>query len=144
MKKVFYAVFAAVVVTLSACGGAHAADANLVKNTTGTATYGALEALGVDKDTSSGNRVWVKYPYGSGVQYIADDASWTKYNAMKAALVARGAMRVGATDKYLLVTVAVSTSCSNGISTVAFVGTTGAETVNDGCAFSDAVKANAF
>lgn len=143
MKKAFYAIFAAIVVSLSACGGAHAADANLVKNTTGTATYGALEAIGVDKDVAN-SRVWVKYPYGSGVQYIADDASWTKYNAMKAALVARGAMRVGSTDKYLLVTAAVSTYCSGGISTVAFAGTTSVETVSDGCAFSDAVKANAF
>lgn len=47
-------------------------------------SYPSEPALSIEKDTTSGNRVKVKY--SSGFQYVADNSSWSKYAEFYAAL----------------------------------------------------------
>ncbi len=148
MKAILKSMFAVIAgaVLLAACdvGSASAADMNLVKSTGGTAAYGLAKAVVVDQDTGAGhNRVYLKF-IGGNEQLVDDDGSWSKYNAAKTALTARGAMRVGTSNRYVVVQDSIFTDCYQNQSRTWFPSTNNAEAYSDGCAFFDAVKANAF
>lgn len=135
--------------TLRACIGAllavfaisaHAAMPEVVKNSTGTVAYGTHTANAIQKDTSSGNRTMVLY--SSGWQYVADDASWTRYAALKAAIGAR-ALVVANDPNGLVIAVANSNGiyCQSGGTQIAFpVGQ--AIQLSDGCAYHQSVMQN--
>jgi len=141
MKQSF---FRACIVALAmfACAFAQAALPELVVNTTGTVVYGTHPALIIKKDTSSGNRVMVRYP--SGWQYVADDAAWTKYGKLVAGMGARGL----AVDNDPLGTVyAVADSngiyCQGNQTLISLNGIPLAESIPDACGFWAKAKANA-
>jgi hypothetical protein len=133
MKKFMMLAFSAVMAL--AAFSTWAADS--VVNATGTVVYGAKAVLSIDKDTSSGNRVAVKY--SSGVQYVIDDASWTKYGKFAAILGTNGVQAPGTN---LIVNVSASNGvyCQNSQSLIAWpLGQM--DTLSDGCAFWQAAKA---
>ena len=137
MKKLFlaFAVFAAM-------SAAQAATPEAVVNATGTVVYGTGSALVVRKDTSSGNRVAVRYP--SGVQYVADDGSWTKYGKIVAALGLR-ALSVDGDAFGTVINVAETNGlyCQSNQSTISFPNVAQAEVLADNCNFWVKAKANA-
>jgi len=79
-KKI--AMFAA---SLLFAGAALAGSPASVKNATGTATYGTSYIQSIEKDTTSGNQVKVRYP--GSTQMVADDASWSVYAKLKAGMI---------------------------------------------------------
>lgn len=124
-------------------GAAFAADPNLVKPVGASVkTYGLDIAIVADKDTSSGNRVAVRFPGAIGVQYIADDAVWSKYTVARNAIAARGGMYVGTSAKIIDVRAGL-TDCQFNNSQVTFVGTNNPEVIADNCAFAVLVNGNA-
>lgn len=68
---------ACIALALMACAFTAQAAPETVVNATGTTVYGVHGIIGFSKNTDSGNRVAVQY--SSGVQYVADNATWTKY-----------------------------------------------------------------
>lgn len=83
--KVFtkLAALAAIAIGIAVCGGAHAGTPTTVLDKAGV-KFPTEPALAIEKDTTSGNRVKVKY--SSGYQYAVDDAAWTVYASFKAGL----------------------------------------------------------
>lgn len=108
-----------------------------VTNSTGTAVYGTSQALSVEKDTSAGfNRTKVKY--ASGYQFVADDASWSRYAKFVA-----GFDKPVAASATLTYDIAQSNgiTCPAGQSMIAWPNVGMGESLNDGCAFFNAAKA---
>jgi hypothetical protein len=120
----------------------HAANPETVVNATGTIVYGTHTARIVKKDTSSGNRVAVRYT--GGWQYVTDDAAWSKYGKLVAGMGARG-LAVDNDPTGAVISVADSNGvyCFQGNTLVAWPDIAQGETVLDACAFWVKVKANA-
>lgn len=141
MKRILIAATMSALALMAACGGnAQAANPQLIVATDGSATYGAGQALVLKKDTSSGNRVAVRY--SSGWQYVKDDAVWTKYGKLVASKT--GWMAVGdAVGTQVDVTLANGVVCIASQTNIGFPNANMAEVIaGDGCAFWTAVKAN--
>lgn len=141
MRKSFntFAIMAAAAFALAACGGqAHAAPTAVV-NANGTAVYGTEQAVSIEKDTSAGyNRTKVKY--SSGVQYVNDDAAWSKFAKLQAGL----SIPVAASPS-LVYDIAKTNgiTCANGNSVIAWPNIGLADSLADGCAFFNAAKSTA-
>jgi len=136
----FKRIFAVAVIgaALAACGGAQAGTPTSVVNATGTATYPTESALGVEKDTSTGNRVKVRY--SSGFQYVADDASWSRYALLAGGLTKPVAVPTSTTG--LVIDIAKAfTGCNGGQSYAAWANVGQPEYIGDNCAFANAAKA---
>lgn len=134
-------IFRACIGALLAAFAMSAQAGEWVTNNTGTTVYGMRTALVIKKDTSSGNRVAVRY--AGGWQYITDDAAWSKYAKAVAGMGARG-LSVDGDALGTVVAVADSNGvyCYQGNTQVNWSNVAIAETVA-GCAFFDKVKANA-
>lgn len=142
MKKFFVSMFAALM-----CMSAFSANPDLIVNATGTEVRGLDDAVGVAPALPSTNLVQVLYPNASGWQPVADDALGTKYQKIKAQLLAKGGIEVGTNSGVVYVpTKAVSVGCQSNSSYLLFVATSSNRydyMTNDGCAYRDKVKANA-
>lgn len=135
--KSIQAVFASIMISAFAVCFAYAGTPTSVLNATGTTTYPTDPALSIEKDTSSGNRVKVKY--SSGYQYVADDAAWTRYAALKAGLTKPVDSPTSVTGLSYDIAKAF-TGCNNGQSYVAWPNVGNPEYVDDKCAFANSAK----
>lgn len=136
MKKLFLTIALAI-----ASLAAQAALPDVVVNTTGTVAYGTHQALVVKKDLG-GARTMVLY--SSGWQYVADDASWTKYGKLVTAVGNRGLL-VDNDPSGTVVVVSESNGvyCQSNQSLIAFPNYSQPYAIADGCNFWTKVKANA-
>ncbi|MCX7283886.1 MAG: hypothetical protein NTX28_07555 [Novosphingobium sp.] len=133
MKRIF--AIAAVASILAACGGQAKAAPTVVVNSNGTAVYGSEQAVSVEKDTSAGyNRVVVRY--GSGAQYVNDDAAWSKFAKLSAGFF----LPVVSGAKVYDISKTNGIYCANGQTVVSFPNVAPAEYLNDGCALFNAAK----
>lgn len=137
MKSTFFK-SAVIAAALLASIGAQAGTPTSVNNTTGTGTYPTESALSIEKDTSAGNRVKVRY--SSGFQYVADDASWSRHAQLLAGLNKPVAAPNSATGLVFDIAKAF-TGCSSGNSYAAWPNVGQPEYIADGCAFANAAKA---
>lgn len=150
MKKAFYAVFAAIVATLSACGGAHAAPLNEVFTANpATTLFSVKDAAIVEKVTggvSVTTAVAVANPDGSfggyGKSTIAySDSTGATWNNFVAQAGTNGFFKIGSANKYYSAKNAQSVNCLSS-SYTQFVFLFGADGAADsGCVTFQAVKA---
>lgn len=117
---------------------ASAAIPGAVKRADGTAVFGMDQILSVKKDFSTGDRTAIRY--SSGVQYVKDDAAWSKYAKVKAYLGTK-ALTVAGDPEGLTINIAASNGvwCSGGQTVVAYPQGP-ADYLADSCTFFDAVK----
>jgi hypothetical protein len=121
---------------------AHASTApSLVVNATGTVVYGTETVQMVKKDFST-QRTMIRY--SGGWQYLPDDAAWSKYAKVVAALGNR-ALAVDGDPADLVVVVSLSSGiyCLTNQSVISISGYNQPEYLADGCNFWVKAKANA-
>lgn len=147
MKNMFKGFIAALAATLafSACGGAHAADADLVVNSTGTEITGLVNAIGLAPASQcASGKTCVLFENSTGWQNV-EDPSGAKYTYVKGRLLAVGGVEVGATGVIYVPNRMVRTGC-NGSPLSSYVQATSTSQTrtdymsNDGCAYRDKVR----
>lgn len=124
---------------LAACGlgTSHAGTPTSVVNATGTVVYGTEAVLSIEKDTTSGNRVKVKYP--TGYQYADDDAAWSRYALFTRGLYKPVLVPNSTVGLALDTAKVIYINCSVGGSYVVWINAP-SETIPDNCAFANAAK----
>ncbi len=132
-------------VMLVACGGALAANPELVKATNASNTpvvVGGGQIYSVDRDLSQ-HIVMVRI--GGGLQYMKDDGGWSVFTKLVAACGARCVAVPGSATGMVVNAVDGITYCQgNGSwSQVGYPYGPAIEMLGDGCAFYNAVKAQA-
>lgn len=137
MKKLF---LAALSTMACACSIALAGTPAAVNNATGTAVYGTEQALSIEKEAVT-NRVKVRY--SSGIQYVADDAAWSRYAALKAGMSKPVDAPASSTGLSYDIAKVNGISCMSGSSTVTWPNVGQPDTIADSCAFFTAAKAAA-
>jgi hypothetical protein len=140
IKSISMYLIASVFAVMACAFAVPAAAADFVTNATGTVVYGTHTARIIKKDTSTGNRVAVRYT--GGWQYVQDDAAWSKYAKLVAGMGARG-VAVDNDPAGTVVSVADSNGvyCYQGNTSVAYPDIAQAEVIYDGCNFWTKVKA---
>jgi hypothetical protein len=134
MKKVIFAV-----ISMIAMVSAFAGTPTSVKDANGI-VWGTEQALSVEKDTSSGNRVKIKY--SSGFQYAVDNAAWSVYAALKAGLTKPVDVPSSITGLSYDIAKSNGIGCNlSNASTISWPNVSMGESVADNCGFRTAAQA---
>jgi len=136
MKKVFYAVFAAIVVALSACGGAHAADTIKGVGVNGQEVVGTKHIFAVK---SVSGVTSYRSAIGAGNAMPMNDASGAQYTKAVASFGTGNALSASNGWTYDLGKVKVR--CYNPQTSIVEIdGVTNADFITDNCAFATAAN----
>lgn len=131
--------------TMLACafGSAQAGTPTVIKNSTGTAAYGTESLMSVEKDTSEGNRVRLRYAGSGGIHFVTDDAAWSVHAKFVASMAKPLAAPASTSGLVYDIARISGVNCQYNMTVISWPDFGQSDYLSDNCAMRTAILQNA-